>query len=96
MSKNLTPYDRNEVAQPTGWMPDGDDDRYGRVDFDDDSGFTIVPGLRVLPLTQVEAIMHEAEEEEWVLDLNTNVPLHIVVAGVHVLTVYEDGSVTHA
>lgn len=37
----LTPYDTGERAQPFVWEHDGDSDRYGMVDFDNDEGATI-------------------------------------------------------
>lgn len=37
----LTPYDTGERAQPFTWEHDGESDRYGRVDFDNDEGATL-------------------------------------------------------
>lgn len=37
----LSPYDTGDVAEPHIWPPDGDPDRYGRVDFDTDDGTTV-------------------------------------------------------
>lgn len=38
----LTPYDTGERLEPRPWSTDGDPDRYGRVDFDDDEAATVL------------------------------------------------------
>lgn len=46
MSRNLTPYDTGQRLEPKPWSPydpesdQRDDDRYGRVDYDNDEGAT--------------------------------------------------------
>ncbi len=37
-----TPYDTGDHLEPQVWPIDGDPDRYGRVDLDDDEGATIL------------------------------------------------------
>lgn len=38
---DLTPYDTGAVAEPFVWPPDGDPERYGKVDFDNAEGGTV-------------------------------------------------------
>lgn len=44
--KKLTPYDTGNRLEPRVWVPAVDDD-FGRVDFEDDAGITILPGLYI-------------------------------------------------
>ena len=51
MTTALTPYDTGKRLQPMPWhvqplnLPDpAEEDQYGRVDFDDDEGATILTG----------------------------------------------------
>lgn len=41
-SLSPSPYDTGARLQPTVWPTDGDPDRYGRVDLDNDEGATVV------------------------------------------------------
>lgn len=42
MTQELTPYDSGEVLEPNVWETHDERERYGRVDFDDDSGDTLL------------------------------------------------------
>ncbi len=51
----LTPYDTGAVLEPKTWVSStsgltrDNEDSFGRVDFEDDGGITIITGLRVVP-----------------------------------------------
>ena len=67
---NLTPYDTGEVAQPFIWDHDGETDRYGRVDFDNDESSTVATvwasrnqdGSYTLHVTGEVTIEHDERE----------------------------------
>lgn len=67
---NLTPYDTGEIAQPFIWEHDGEADRYGRVDFDNDESSTVATvwasrnqdGSYTLHVTGEVTIEHDERE----------------------------------
>lgn len=65
----LTPYDTGERLEPRPWSTDGDPERYGRVDFDDDEGATVLSvhverlpsgacALHVIRVSDVDLVVH--------------------------------------
>ena len=73
----LTPYDTGERLEPQLWPADDDPDRYGRVDFDDDEGATIVSahGER-LPTGDYRLVVTRVSDVRLVVDIDgTRTPL---------------------
>jgi hypothetical protein len=56
----LTPYDTGAVLQPRTWvtatagLTSSNEDDFGRVDFDNDEGSTVLAGLRAMPSTTAD------------------------------------------
>lgn len=53
MRQSQSPHDTGARLEPQLWPPNDDPDRYGRVDFDDDEGATVI-SIHVEPLPSGE------------------------------------------
>lgn len=73
----LTPYDTGERLEPQLWPVNDDPDRYGRVDFDDDEGATIVSAqVERLPSGDYRLVVTRVSDVRLVVDIDgTLIPL---------------------
>lgn len=82
-TSSLTPYDTGARLEPQPWPPDGDSDRYGRVDFDDDESATVLSvhaerlpsgayALYVARVSDVDLVVHVDGEHS--LTIHTAAP----------------------
>lgn len=74
----LTPYDTGARLQPVPWNVQprnlnkgiGEEDRYGRVDFDNDEGATLV--RTYVEKTDAGYVLHIAKSEQVTIEVESN------------------------
>lgn len=67
----LTPYDTGERLEPQLWPANDDPDRYGRVDFDDEEGATIVSAhVDRLPSGDYRLVVTRVSDVPLVVDID--------------------------